>query len=252
MNTPSITSVANPRVKSWVALGNRSDRDATGLFLVEGERESDRISQLTRVVDTIWCEPYVGRTAPIHATTVSEHVFDRISRRSNPDGIAVVVAAPYLGLDAFDPPSPILSVVADGLEKPGNIGAILRSADALGAAFMGSSLGTDLVNPNVVRSAQGSLFAIPTAVVDRESVVEWCLANTQVAVLRPEGEVGVWDFDFTEPTSIVVGAEHSGVGDAWDAVGTGVAIPTVGMADSLNASVSVAIVLAEARRQRSV
>jgi TrmH family RNA methyltransferase len=239
-------------VKSWVALANRSDRDTTGLFLVEGEREADRIRQLTAITETIWCEKYTGREAPRRATTVSDHVFDRISKRSYPDGVAVIATTPYLGIDAFDPPTPSLVMVADGIEKPGNVGAIVRTVDGLGASFIGSDLGTDLVNPNVIRSAQGSLFAMATAVVDRDSAVHWCSTNTQVVVLRPDDDTDVWDIDFTTPTSIVVGAEHSGVGSAWDDVGIGARIPTVGMADSLNASVSAAIVLAEARRQRSV
>lgn len=243
--------MTNTRVKSWIALGKRSERDATGSFLVEGQRESERIGQLTEILETIWCEKYAGRSAPGRAITVSEHVFDRISRRTNPDGIAVVATSPYLGIDAFNPPPPVLALVADGIEKPGNIGAMVRTGDALGAVFIGSDLATDLVNPNVIRAAQGSLFATPTTVVDRETAVQWCLDNTQVVVLRPDDDVGVWDIDFTLPTSIVVGAEHSGVGSGWDGVGTGVRIPTVGTADSLNASVSAAIVLAEVRRQRS-
>jgi TrmH family RNA methyltransferase len=189
--------------------------------------------------------------APRNAVTVSQHVFDRISRRTNPDGVAVIAKTPYLGIDTFSPPSPVLTVVADGIEKPGNIGAMLRTCDALGAAFIASELGTDVVNPNVVRAAQGSLFATPTALVDRATAVAWCTANSQVLVLRPDATAKVWDIDLTRPTSIVVGAEHDGVGAEWDGVGTGVSIPMVGIADSLNTSISAAIVIAEANRQRS-
>jgi RNA methyltransferase, TrmH family len=252
VHTPSITSVTNSRVKSWIALGKRSERDASGSFLVEGLRESERIGELTPILETIWCEAYAHVDAPRNAVTVSQHVFDRISRRTNPDGVAVIAKTPYLGIDTFSPSSPVLTIVADGIEKPGNIGAMLRTCDALGAAFIASQLRTDVVNPNVVRAAQGSLFATPTALVDRSTAVAWCTANSQMLVLRPGATAKVWDIDLTQPTSVVVGAEHDGVGAEWDGVGTGVSIPMVGVADSLNASISAAIVIAEANRQRSM
>ena len=144
MHTPSITSVTNSRVKTWIALGKRSERDESGSFLVEGLRESERIGELTPILETIWCEAYAHVDAPRNAVTVSQHVFDRISRRTNPDGVAVIAKTPYLGIDTFSPPSPVLTVVADGIEKPGNIGAMLRTCDALGAAFIASELGTDV------------------------------------------------------------------------------------------------------------
>lgn len=252
MVTPSITSTANVKVKSWVALDKRSTRDKTGRFLVEGHRESERMFNIAHVEETIWCEEYAQARPPDGAVTVSAHVFDRISRRQNPDGVACVVATPSLELDSFRPLVPQLVLVADGIEKPGNIGAILRTCDSLGASFLGSEIATDIVNPNVVRSAQGSLFAVPTASVERRAAVDWCVENTQVVVLRPSGDTVVWDVDLTLATSVIVGAEHSGVDDAWDGVGIGASIPMSGTADSLNASVSAAIVLAEAVRQRSV
>lgn len=247
-----LTSVANERVRSWLALRSRGVRDATGQFLVEGRRESERIAGLAVVHETIWCEAYAGEPPPRGAVSVSTRVFDRISRKTNPDGVAVVATTPHLGLDAFLPPLPHLVLVADGIEKPGNIGAMLRTCDALGASFLGSGLRTDLVNPNVIRSAQGSLFAVPTASVDRASAVQWCVENTAVVVLRPTNDATLWDTDLTVPTSIVVGAEDAGVDPVWDGVGVGVVIPMSGTADSLNTSVSAAIALAETRRQRFV
>ena len=251
LDTPAITSVSNPRVKSWLALSKRSERDSTRRFLVEGQRETERLSHITDLHEIIWCDAYAGTDRPTHAVTVSQHVFDRISRRTNPDGVAAVASTPPSGLDQFMPASPELVLVGDGIEKPGNIGAILRTTDALGASFLGSALGTDLVNPNVIRAAQGSLFATPTTSVDRRSAISWCDENTAVVVLRPTDSVSIWTLDLTGPTSIVIGAEHDGVSSEWDDVGVGASIPMVGMADSLNASVSAAIILAEARRQRS-
>jgi TrmH family RNA methyltransferase len=251
MNPPEISSTTNARVKAWVSLTKRSHRDEVGQFLVEGARESQRLSRHTHVVETIWCEEYAGRAAPFGATTVSARVFDKISRRSHPDGTAVIAVTPDTGLDQFTPPAPSLVLVADGVEKPGNIGAMMRTCDALGAALLASELATDLVNPNVIRAAQGALLAIPTASVDRESAIAWCVGHTQTVVLRPHDSTSVWDIDMTEPTSIVVGAEDAGVGSQWNDIGIGARIPMSGQADSLNASVAAAIVLAEARRQRS-
>lgn len=251
MTNVEISSTTNPRVRSWFALHRRSVRDGTHRFLIEGRRESDRAIPHVDRLELIWCEDYAHEPAPRGATTVSSAVFDKISKRQHPDGIAVVAETPDLTFGDFRVEAPALVLVADSMEKPGNIGAILRTCDALGAAFVGSSLATDLVNPNVVRSAQGSLFAIPTASVPRDDAIRWCAANTQILITRPHDAMSLWSADLTVPTSIVVGAEARGVGEAWAAVGTGITIPMTGSADSMNASVSAAIVIAEARRQRS-
>jgi TrmH family RNA methyltransferase len=182
---------------------------------------------------------------------VSREVFDRLSRRQHPDGVAAVCETPTLTLDRFHPSEPALVLVGDGIEKPGNIGAMIRTCDALGAAFLGSSLATDIVNPNVIRASQGSLFATPTASAARSDVIEWCRTNTSVFLTSPDEGMRLWDIDLTGAVSIVIGAEDDGVDPDWLGVGRGLAIPMRGAADSLNASVSAAIVLAEAARQRS-
>jgi TrmH family RNA methyltransferase len=247
-----ISSTTNPRVKSWFALHKRSVRDSTKRFLIEGRRECDRAIPHVDRLELIWCEGYTHEEPPRGATSVSVAVFDKISRRQHPDGVAVVADTPDLSLSSFTVAAPALVLVGDGMEKPGNIGAMLRTCDALGAAFIGSSPATDLVNPNVVRSAQGSLFSTPTASVPRAEAIRWCGAKTQVLITRPEDSVPLWDVDLTVPTSIVVGAESAGVAEEWAAVGAGITIPMSGSADSMNASVSAAIVVAEARRQRSI
>ena len=250
MTDVEISSTTNPRVKGWFALHKRSERDRTHQFLIEGRRESERAIPHVDRLELIWCEDYAGEAPPRGATSVSVAVFDKISKRQHPDGVAVVAASPDVSFANFRVDDPALVLVADGMEKPGNIGAILRTCDALGAAFVGSSLATDLVNPNVIRSAQGSLFSIPTASVPRTDAIRWCAANTHVVVTRPSEAVPLWDMDLTGPTSIVIGAESEGVAAEWGTIGKGMAIPMSGSADSMNASVSAAIVLAEAQRQR--
>lgn len=252
-NYLDIESTTNPRVKSWAALAKRSERDGTGMFLIEGVRESLRAMDLVEIVEIIVCPEYIpdGVFLP-SSTMVSRRVFDKISRRRHPDGVALVARRPDHRLATFSPPAPALVLVGDAIEKPGNIGAIVRTCDSFGAAFMASSLKTDLENPNVVRSAQGSLFSPPIATVDRHEAIAWCTVNTQVVIAHPDdGGATLWDVDLIPPTSIVIGAEHEGVDPAWLEAGHHVSIPVSGSADSLNASVTAAVFLAEAVRQRT-
>lgn len=255
MTNPQINveSTANPRVKSWVGLSKRAQRDRTGTFLIEGARESQRATQRLEIVEIIWCpdfnEAMPRSDAPV--TTVSTRVFEKVSHRQNPDGVVAVARTPSMSLASFDVGAIPLVLVADGIEKPGNIGAMLRSCDAFGASFIGSSLATDIVNPNVVRAAQGSLFATATADVTVDQAVDWCTAHTSVIVAHPTGVSSLWKQDFRGPTSIVVGSEHAGVDPLWLGAGNPVFIPMSGIADSLNASVSAGVFLAETARQRS-
>lgn len=248
-----IESPTNPRVKTWLSLSKRGERDRSGTFMVEGARETERAIQHFDIQELIWCPEYSDdpETGVLRRTTVSSRVFDKISRRQNPDGVAAIALTPDVSLESFRPTAVPLVLVADGIEKPGNIGAMLRSCDAFGAAFLGSSLATDLVNPNVIRSAQGSLFSTPLASVPRAQAIEWCVANTRVVVAHPIGATSVWATDLTVPTTVVIGSEHAGVHPEWLKVGEPTLIPTVGVADSLNASVSAGVFLGEAARQRS-
>ncbi len=247
-----IDSPANPRVKAWSALGKRSERERTRQFLIEGARETRRAMERLDVVEVIVCPDYASDAAFPKATMVSRRVFDKLSRRQHPDGVAAIARTPHRSLDTFSPRRPALVLVADGIEKPGNIGAMIRTCDAFGASFVGSSLATDLENPNVIRATQGSLFSPPIATADRHESIIWSQANTRIVVAHPnEGGASLWDVDLTKPTSIVIGAEHQGVHPSWLETGRHVSLPMQGAADSLNASVTAAVFLAEAVRQRT-
>ncbi len=247
-----IESPANPRVKSWLALSKRSERDRTERFLIEGHREATRAADLLTVLETVVCPEYAGETLDLpNVVTVNARVFDKLSRRQRPDGVLVVAQQPDFALSSFAPPEPALVLVADGIEKPGNIGAIIRSCDALGAAFIGASLGTDITNPNVVRSAQGSLFSTPLAITNRQGAIEWFTDQSAIVVADScTTATSLWDLDMTSPISIVIGSEHAGVDAEWLDAGTAAMVPMHGAADSLNASVAAAIFAAEATRQR--
>ncbi|MGI9584201.1 MAG: TrmH family RNA methyltransferase [Acidimicrobiia bacterium] len=250
MTHVDIDSPANQRVKAWRSLRKRRDRDATGLFLIEGERETLRAASQLDVVEVILREdredvPLVG------ATIVSDRVFAAVSARQHPDGVAAIVQTPSMSLSGLSQNDARLVLVADGVEKPGNVGAMIRTCDAMGATFIGSSLRTDLVNPNVIRSAQGSLFLTPVADGHRSEVIAWCTDNTEVIVASPDGDTSLWSCDLTDSTTIVVGAEDTGVHSDWNGAGRSVSFPITGTADSFNTSTTAAIFLAEALRQRT-
>ena len=245
-----ITSPHNAQVKRWRSLRVRSERDATGTFLVEGEREALGMTTRMDVVVSIVRIDRMPIDLP-NIVTVSRQVFDSLSVRQNPDGIAAVMKTPDHGVGTLNVERPVLVLVGDGIEKPGNVGAMVRTADGFGAAFIGSDLGTDLVNPNVVRSAQGSLFAFPTGADTRQQVISWCAGHGSIVVATPTATMTLWDLDLRRDVSIVIGSEHLGVDRDWATSGTEFRIPMVGSANSFNASVTAAIALAEAVRQRS-
>ena len=250
MTGADITSRANPRVKAWKALRTRSERERTRRFLIEGERETVRAARHLRIVETIIRIDRAPMALP-EVVTVAPSVFDAISARQNPDGVAAVVETPDLAIERFAPARPHLVLVADGIEKPGNLGAMIRTADAFGASVLASEAGTDVVNPNVVRSAQGSLFNVPIASVSRTEALDWCGAHARVVVATPDAERSLWECDLTGDVALVVGSEHGGVDRRWRPAGDEISIPMRGAADSLNASVTAGILLAEATRQRS-
>ncbi len=254
----AITSPANPTVKDAVALRRRRHRSATGRFLVEGARETLRAMAAGVEIERLFVAPALGppdepiaaaTSGRIPVVTVSEKVFAKLSGREGPDGIlAVAVAFPTeLGTIATTD----LVLVAEGIEKPGNLGAMLRTAEAAGAAVVVADGVVDPFNPNVVRASQGSLFAVPLATARTDDTIRW-LDGTTVVVATPEATTDYWDVDMRGPTAVVVGSEHEGVSERWKTLGTTVRIPMAGTGDSLNASIAAALVLYEAVRQRRI
>lgn len=259
-----ITSPQNDRVKDLVRLRDRRHRDRTGRFLIEGYRE------ITRAVDA-GVEPttlYVCRDlflGPnedrlIEALTGTEVVemaeapFRKVSYRDRPEGLLAV--APQFGteLDGLRLPAAPLVLVAESIEKPGNLGTMLRTADAAGAAMIAADPTTDPFNPNVVRASTGTLFTTPLAVSDTPSVVEWLrAADIAIAATTPDTDRLYWDADLSGPVAVVVGAEQYGLSDTWlDNADVRLRIPMAGVADSLNAAMAAGLVLFEAVRQREV
>jgi TrmH family RNA methyltransferase len=258
-----ITSTANPRVQAVVRLRKRRARDESGLFVVEGEREVRRALAAGVTVDELWVCPDLrpGGEASIGGPPVTEvgpRVFARVSYRDNPDGVLAVARQFPTDLGRLDPPPHALVLVVAGLEKPGNLGAIVRSAAAAGVdALVVADPVTDVFNPNVVRASQGALFGLPLAVAGGDDVRSW-LADRAIPTYAagPGGTVAHWDLPFDRAAALVVGPEDTGLPAGWfDTAAARVVIPMPGDAgrgvDSLNAAAAAAVLLFEAVRQRA-
>jgi RNA methyltransferase, TrmH family len=262
---PPITSSANPRVKALVALRRRRVRDADGVTLVDGYDETVLAIDAGADLRTLYVCPElvtdvsrlsllerVGRAG--HAAfRLSRTAFEKASYRENADGWLAVVGAPGSVLSELRL-SPIpLVLVADGVEKPGNLGAMLRTAEALGAeAVIAVDPNTDWGNPNVVRASKATVFAVPVSTADGEEAIGWVrAAGLQIVVGTPDASAAAEQVDLRRASALVVGAEHAGVSAGWRrAADTCVRIPMTGRVNSLNVSISAAILLAEAARQR--
>jgi RNA methyltransferase, TrmH family len=184
---------------------------------------------------------------------VTRPVFEKISYREGPDGWLAVVPAIEASLTHLDVPDNPLVMVCAGLEKPGNLGAILRTADAAGvAAVIAADPVTDWGNPNVVRASKGTVFSVPVASGTSAEVLDWIAAtNLKVVAATPDARQLITEADLTGPMAIAVGAEQTGLTTEWlDRADLRVRIPMFGRADSLNVSTSAAIVTYEAVRQR--
>jgi TrmH family RNA methyltransferase len=184
---------------------------------------------------------------------VSREVFDKIAYRESPDGWLAVVPSVPTGLAEVHPGPQPLILICDGVEKPGNLGAMLRTADAAGVtAVIATDPGTDWSNPNVVRASKGAVYAVPVVSAGTEQVLAW-LAERAIPVVAttPEASAVYTELDLRGPLAIAVGAEKHGLSEAWLAAATYRAlIPMSGLVDSLNVSNSAAILLYEALRQR--
>ena len=249
-----ITSPANPEVKSVAALHKRAERDRTGLFLIEGRPEVARAAaagiEIVAIYRLSGSDPFgVEGTHP--TVELGEMAFQKLAYGR--DGIVATAVAPSFGLHELILREPPLVLVVEAIEKPGNLGAILRSADGAGASIIVTEPATDLVNPNVVRASVGSLFTVPVATATTYEAIDYLKARS-IAILAAVIGSGPapWELDLTGPSAIVIGNEHTGLSLPWSrAADHEITLPLSGAADSLNASVAASVILYEAIRQRS-
>ncbi|HEY4228294.1 MAG TPA: TrmH family RNA methyltransferase [Candidatus Limnocylindrales bacterium] len=260
-----IESRSNPRVRAALALRERRERDATGRTLVDGARESLRaIEAGVEVVDAFVCPALldsddgrralelVDRLPAARRAEVSERAFERLAYGDRADGIVLVVSTPSTRLEDLRLPEMPLIVVTEDVEKPGNVGAILRSADAVGASAVIAVGGTDLFNPNVIRASIGTIFRVPLAAGSAAEVIGWLRASgIRMVTSRVDAAVLHVDANLRGPVAIVLGSEADGLSGVWRSPAIdGVRLPMLGGADSLNVSAAAAVLLYEAWRQR--
>jgi TrmH family RNA methyltransferase len=253
-----ITSKTNPKIKNVVKLQKVSERREQNLFVVEGRREIERLQACGFEIDTLFiCPEIVAETIQIKAQTteyVSEDVFRKIAYREGGDGLLALAIPKYHELKSLKLKKNPLILILESVEKPGNLGAIMRTADAAGVdAVIICDSKTDIFNPNTVRSSVGSLFSIPVIACTTKECIDWLRENEiQILCTYLDASIDYLDADFTKPTAIVFGTEANGLSDEWirEADQNIIIEMDHAVADSLNVSVSVAIVVFEAVRQR--
>ncbi|WP_291425511.1 RNA methyltransferase [Deinococcus sp.] len=257
MTREPITSLQNPQVKRLVRLRTRREREAEGVMLVEGARELSRALQAgVRLREVFSCPELLGPEASALAdvlqtgTLLSRSAFEKVSGRENPDGVLGVAEQPEPRLP--NPGPEALIVLLHGLEKPGNVGAILRTADAAGAhAVLVLGRGADPFGPNVIRASQGAVFSVPTAVLPEAEALDWLQRHHfRTVACTPDARQDYWDTPLTGRTALLLGTEHEGLPAEWRGTHQAVKIPMYGQADSLNVATAAALVLYEAVRQR--
>jgi len=254
MENIEISSPKNERIKRLVRLRDRAHRDAEGVFLVEGERLMSRAQANGLTPLEIYVAPGHALERDPTSTIVEPAVLDKASYRSQAEGPIAVFAQFSTSLATIETgPSPLI-LIAESIEKPGNLGAILRTADAVGAtAVITAGSGVDPFNPNVIRSSTGAIFSVPYAHSSLSELSQWLDDNTiELIITSPDAQTPYWEANLTGPLAILVGSEDRGLSDqAANLANRAVAIPMLGISDSLNVSVTAALLAFETRRQRS-
>lgn len=263
-----VRSASNPGVKATLRLRNRRERKKTGLFLVEGFREIRRALDAEVGMEQLWFAPelYLGeaepglvqRAAASGAETIqaSRDAFERMAYRDRPEGLLAVCRQFDTSLERLQPSETPLVLVVEAIEKPGNLGTMIRAAAAAAAdGVIVADATTDIFNPNVVRASLGTVFATRIAVCTTEEAIAWlreCGVPTFAAT--PDAPTELWDAELGGSAAVIVGSEQYGLSKQWlEAADNCVRIPMPGAEiDSLNAATSAAILLFEAVRQRSI
>jgi len=260
----AITSLHNPRVQQAVRLRERRGRRQQRRIVIDGAREVARaIEGGVALIDVYVCEArcqgaaarrtLVALPGTAERWNVSEAVFDKLAFGQRSEGIVAVAHLPRRSLNELQLPENPLVAVLEGIEKPGNVGAVIRTADAAGvSAVVVVDGGTDLYNPNAIRASLGTIFTMSVCAASAEAALAW-LGERRLAIFaaRVDGAVDYTAADFTRPAAVVLGSEAAGLSDSWRAASiTAVRLPLLGQADSLNVSATAAVLFYESLRQR--
>ncbi len=262
MSFMQITSPQNPRIKQVLQLQQKSqERTRQGLFVLEGQRElSHALVRGWQAHSIFLCPQLAGadyqlpeQLHDVPLFEVTPQVYARMAYREGTEGVIAVMHQHEHTLDTLHWEGNPLFVVLEGVEKPGNVGAILRSADAAGVTgVILADARADLYNPNLIRSSIGSLFTVPVAVATTQQCIQH-LQQHGVSILTAQLQDSelYYNTPMQQSTAIVMGTEATGLTDAWRKAATAhIRIPMLGQLDSLNVSVSAAILMFEAVRQR--
>ncbi len=258
-----ITNLQNPRIKNIIKLQQKSsERKRKEKFIIEGKRELS-IAQQSRfdTLEIYLCEDiykydtcYPIEMSKQNTIPASIDVYNKIAYRKNSEGVIAVAKMKNRGLsNLILSPVPLIMVI-ESVEKPGNLGAILRTADAAKVdAVIICDPKTDLYNPNVIRSSLGCVFSNQVIACSTEEVIEWFNKNSiNIYIATPESDKYYYELNYTKPSAIIFGSESEGLSKKWNFLSKNkITIPMKGKIDSLNVSVSTAIVIFEAIRQRN-
>ncbi len=260
-----ITSTANPRVKAAAKLRGSAQRAEQGRFMINGLREIGRaLDGGLNMQEVYFCPELCAgtearalldrlkKTAAAHFE-VAEAVFSVLAYGSRMEGIVAVAEIPQRDLKALRLPERALVAVLEKIEKPGNVGAVVRSADAAGvAAVIVADSGSDLYNPNAIRASLGTIFTLPVYAATSAEVLAWLREQKlKIFAARVDGAIDYTKCDYAGPAAFVLGSEADGLSDAWRADDiNSIRLPMRGAADSLNVSATAAVLFYEALRQR--
>jgi RNA methyltransferase, TrmH family len=253
-----IISSQNPRIKFIIKLrDDKRLRQRENLMLVEGWDEINLAIHAGNTPTFVLHSPEIIKQqidlGSVELITVTQVIFEKISLRENPDGWLAVFPLPRTSLADIDLSSDPLLIVAESIEKPGNLGAILRTADAAGVdALLVCDPRVDIYNPNVVRASRGTLFAVPTIEISNEKALSALRENKiKLVAATPHAKKEFTEQDLRGPLAIIVGTENEGLTDFWlNEADIKVKIPMLGKVNSLNVSIAAALIVYEARRQR--
>lgn len=262
--TRRITSLHNPRIKLALQLRRSRGRKQQNRIIIDGVREIERALQCGVALEEVFycpedlhaatCESLLTLCCGqgVFAAEVSSSVLAKLAYGQRAEGIVATARRPATYWPPALPPQPLV-IVAERLEKPGNLGGIVRTADAVGAhAVLAADSMVDLFHPNVIRASLGTVFRVPVATASSADVVRWLQdQEMQICAARVDGQRVYTEIDYRQPTALVVGNEADGLSPVWHGPGiTPVVIPMLGLADSLNVSVTAAVLMYEALRQR--
>ena len=262
MEESIITSTQNAKVKHVVALQQKSaQRRKEGLFVVEGRRELMHCLEAGYevaecfVLDRVVASDGLAELGSLGNTiAVTPQVYEKMAYRGSTEGVIAVVRERQCSLEDLQLSASPLIIVLERVEKPGNLGAVLRSVDAAKAdAVIVCDPLTDLYNPNLIRSSIGAIFSVPCVACSSEDCITFLKKNgIQILTAQLQDSSLYYDTDMLRGTAIVMGTESTGLTDVWrQAADAHIRIPMLGRLDSLNVSVSAAILLFEAVRQRN-